>query len=54
MHVFINKVNVTQVINTHCRARGCDKLYTGQTDKTNYKIHFSLATSGRHRGGEEV
>jgi hypothetical protein len=53
-HACVYKVNVTQVVNTCCKAKGYDKLYTGQTDKKNYKIHFSPVTSGRHRGGEEV
>ena len=52
MHVSVNKVYVTQAVNIHWKARGCDQLYTGQRDKTNYKIIFSLFTSGRHIGGE--
>ena len=42
MHVSRNKVYVTQAVNIHWKARGCDQLYTGQRDKTNYKIIFFL------------
>ena len=51
IHIFINKVNVTQVVNTHCKVKGCDKLYIGQTDKTNYKIVFPVHIRKAYRRG---